>query len=169
MIDPCRSARMLASALEGDQIALALMPDGRVIQLQGSPPPELLVSDPPGHSLVDWVSRDQARVPAFLWPNGPRDWYSCRLYRCQDGVLMLAVRPLQNTYELTARELDVLTSLAAGRSNAEIAAQFFITIRTVRAHVEHILRKLQASTRTAAVRVAMANGLLVAQRSVTTG
>jgi DNA-binding CsgD family transcriptional regulator len=166
MIDPARSARTLASALEGDQTAIALMPDGQVIPLQGDPAAELLVSDPPGHSLVDWVTDGPPGVPAFLWPRGPRDWYSCRLYRCRDDVLVLAVRLLQNTYELTTRELQVLTSLAAGRSNAEVAAELCVTVRTVRAHVEHLLQKLQVSSRTAAVRVAMAEGLLVPRRAV---
>jgi DNA-binding CsgD family transcriptional regulator len=167
MIDPTRSARMLASALEDDQTVIALMPDGEVLLLRGHPAPELLVSDPPGHSLVDWVTAGPARVPAFLWPKGPRNWYSCRLYRCRDDVLVLAVRPLRNTHELTARELQVLTSLAAGRSNAEAAAELCVTVRTVRAHVEHVLQKLHVGSRTAAVRVAMAEGLLVPYPAVT--
>jgi hypothetical protein len=75
MIDPARSARMLASALEGDQTAVALMPEGRVLPLQGDLAPELLISDPPGQSLVDWVTSEHPKVPAFLWPRSPRGWY----------------------------------------------------------------------------------------------
>jgi DNA-binding NarL/FixJ family response regulator len=90
----------------------------------------------------------------------------CRLYECRDGVLVLSVRQTRTTHELTRRVLEVLTSLAAGRSTAETAAAFCVTVRTVRAHVEHILQKLQGRTRTPAVRVAIADGLLVPRRGV---
>ncbi len=43
---------------------------------------------------------------------------------------------------LTSRELEVALLIAAGRTNAEIAAELFISARTVEHHVEHILAKL---------------------------
>lgn len=54
---------------------------------------------------------------------------------------------------LTPRELDVLGLLVDGQSNHEIADRLVVTDRTVATHVEHILHKLEAPTRTlAAVR-----------------
>jgi LuxR family transcriptional regulator, maltose regulon positive regulatory protein len=52
---------------------------------------------------------------------------------------------------LTSRELEVLTMLAAGRSNQAIASQLVVTLDTVKKHVTHILGKLGAANRTEAV------------------
>ena len=53
--------------------------------------------------------------------------------------------------QLTARELEVLGLLAAGRSNQAIAAELVITLDTVKKHVTHVLDKLGAANRTEAV------------------
>ena len=52
---------------------------------------------------------------------------------------------------LTSRELEVLTMLAAGRSNQAIAGELVVTLDTVKKHVSHILDKLGAANRTEAV------------------
>ncbi len=57
--------------------------------------------------------------------------------------------------ELTERERDVLEYLAKGYTNRQIAEQLGITANTVKKHVDHILQKLQVSTRAAAVAVAL--------------
>ena len=57
--------------------------------------------------------------------------------------------------ELTDRERDVLELLAQGHTNRQIAGQLGITANTVKKHVDHILLKLQVSTRAAAVAVAL--------------
>ncbi len=53
--------------------------------------------------------------------------------------------------DLTAREMDVLRALAAGKTNAQIALSLFVSEGTVKSHVKHILRKLGAANRTDAV------------------
>jgi LuxR family maltose regulon positive regulatory protein len=53
--------------------------------------------------------------------------------------------------QLTSRELEVLTMLAAGRSNQAIASQLVVTLDTVKKHVSHLLGKLGAANRTEAV------------------
>jgi DNA-binding CsgD family transcriptional regulator/GAF domain-containing protein len=53
--------------------------------------------------------------------------------------------------DLTAREIDVLRALAAGKTNAQIALSLFVAEGTVKSHVKHILRKLGAANRTDAV------------------
>lgn len=52
---------------------------------------------------------------------------------------------------LTNRELEVLQLMAEGATNAEIARQLVITEGTVKSHVKHVLRKLRAGNRVAAV------------------
>ena len=52
---------------------------------------------------------------------------------------------------LTSRELDVLRLMAAGDTNARIATRLVISEGTVKSHVKHILRKLNAANRAEAV------------------
>ncbi len=48
---------------------------------------------------------------------------------------------------LTDRELEVATAIGSGASNAEVAAQLFMSEATVKAHVSRLLTKLQVSNR----------------------
>jgi DNA-binding NarL/FixJ family response regulator len=53
--------------------------------------------------------------------------------------------------ELTEREEEILVLVAQGKSNQEIAAQLFVSVKTVRNHVSNILLKLQVADRAQAV------------------
>jgi DNA-binding NarL/FixJ family response regulator len=55
-----------------------------------------------------------------------------------------------DTHGLTARELEVLRLVAAGRSNHEIATALVISDHTVARHLQNIFAKLGVSSRTAA-------------------
>ena len=61
---------------------------------------------------------------------------------------------------LTARELEVLRLLAAGRSNQAIAQELVVAVGTAKRHVANILGKLQAESRLEAVARARDLGLL---------
>jgi len=58
-----------------------------------------------------------------------------------------AVRPGENRPRLTRREQDVAVLVARGLSNGQIAATLVISVRTVETHVQHIMDKLDVSTR----------------------
>ena len=53
--------------------------------------------------------------------------------------------------ELTEREEEILSLVAQGKSNQEIAGQLFVSVKTVRNHVSNILLKLQVADRAQAV------------------
>jgi len=61
---------------------------------------------------------------------------------------------------LTDREAEVLSYLADGWSNDEIADRLGIGARTVRFHLDHVYRKLGVGRRTEAVREAVTRGFL---------
>jgi DNA-binding NarL/FixJ family response regulator len=62
--------------------------------------------------------------------------------------------------ELTPRELEVLTQIARGRSNAEIAADMYLSEATVKTHVSRILAKLDLRDRVQAVVFSYEEGLI---------
>jgi DNA-binding NarL/FixJ family response regulator len=61
---------------------------------------------------------------------------------------------------LSAREIEVLSLVAAGQSNKIIAAQLFISEATVKGHVKSIFAKLGANDRTHAVTLALRRGII---------
>jgi DNA-binding CsgD family transcriptional regulator/tetratricopeptide (TPR) repeat protein len=78
------------------------------------------------------------------------------------GVRNVPRRPSMLSADgLSAREQDVLTLLADGRRNTEIAAALFLSRRTVEHHVAAILRKLGVPNRTEAARHARTIGVTV--------
>ena len=69
-------------------------------------------------------------------------------------------RPAPAAHGLSAREIEVLRLVAAGRSNGEIGDQLFITRKTAGVHVTHILDKLGVSNRVEAAMAAARLGLV---------
>jgi DNA-binding NarL/FixJ family response regulator len=57
--------------------------------------------------------------------------------------------------QLTPREAEVLRLIAAGRSNTEIARELFLTVATVKSHVNAIFAKLPARDRAQAIALAL--------------
>ncbi|GLY48411.1 response regulator transcription factor [Lentzea sp. NBRC 102530] len=62
---------------------------------------------------------------------------------------------------LSKREYEVLTLIAEGLENQQVAAELVVSTETVRTHVKGILRKLGARDRTHAVSLAYRSGLLI--------
>ena len=83
------------------------------------------------------------------------------------GAALLApdaatARPAGPGGELSEREVEVLTLIANGLTNAEIAERLYVSVRTVETHRAHIHQKLNVRTRAEIVRVARESGILEA-------
>ena len=61
---------------------------------------------------------------------------------------------------LSARERELVTLVAQGRTDAEIAAQLYISIRTVRSHLDRIRDKTGCRRRADLTRLALSTGLV---------
>ena len=75
-------------------------------------------------------------------------------------ALGLEASQLVPAHPLSARELEVLRLVATGKSNRTIAAELFISERTVERHVSNIFGKLDVSSRAAATAYAYENQLV---------
>jgi two-component system response regulator NreC len=81
--------------------------------------------------------------------------------RAAPEELLTAIRVTAQTLDgLTPRENEVLTLLADGASNAEIAQQLSISPKTVARHRENIMGKLNLHTRTELVKYAIRKGII---------
>ncbi|MEA2450670.1 MAG: two-component system, NarL family, response regulator NreC [Thermoleophilaceae bacterium] len=69
-------------------------------------------------------------------------------------------KPDADEDDLSQRETEVLRLIALGHTNAEIAAQLYLSVRTVESHRAHIQQKLRLSTRAELVRYALEHGHL---------
>jgi len=106
-----------------------------------------------------------ARTPKAAADELRREVRSSRLARdAVDAVLAAAghERPKRSAGPagLTAREVEVLTLIARGASNKQVAQSLGITTKTAGTHIERIYVKIGASTRSTATLFAMRNGLL---------
>lgn len=134
-------------------------PDTRIVVLTMQDDPEFarralqsgaaayVLKESADHELVEAVRR-AASGETYLTP---------RL-----GAALAAAPPTPSgpPDNLTERELQVLRLIALGHTNAEIAAQIFVSVRTIESHRAHIQQKLGRSTRAELVRYALDNGLL---------
>jgi HD-GYP domain-containing protein (c-di-GMP phosphodiesterase class II) len=73
-------------------------------------------------------------------------------------------KPAARNDKLTPREVEILTLVAQGQSNRQIAQQFTLSEKTVRNHVERIYNKLGVSNRIGASLYALENGIVPAPR-----
>lgn len=75
-------------------------------------------------------------------------------------VLKLLRPGTVNTEALTTRETEVLRRLADGLTTEQIAADLYVSVNTVRNHVNNVIRKLNVHSRLEAVSYAIRNGLI---------
>lgn len=128
---------------EGEQYFFEMLQAGALGYIPKRAAPDDLVS------AVRVVSQGNV----FLYPSLAKVLVKDFLHRTESGV----------TYsgeEVTAREREVLTYIAEGHTNREIAEALVISVRTVDRHRENIMRKLNLHSRVELVKYAIEKGLI---------
>jgi two-component system response regulator NreC len=104
--------------------------------------------------------RAVARGEAFLYTSVAKKLMSDYLNRAQ----MSGETEAQTQYAgLTTREREVLTLIAEGLSNREIAERLVLSLSTVQTHYTHILEKLNLHKRVELIKYAIRNGMIDAE------
>ena len=94
--------------------------------------------------------------------------HSIYLARGHNGKRQRSRESIEEAWGLTRRELEILTLVAEGHSNAQLARMLWVTEQTVKFHLSNIYRKLNVSNRTEASRWAQVHGLLPLQTAAST-
>jgi DNA-binding CsgD family transcriptional regulator len=173
-IDPMRSLLMVARLVQRATAGVVLCRDGGIAPLPGMPENELLTAGSAVFGAADNVLRGCRAYGSFLWPRGgrhaPEGYLRVTVLPSPDDlpsmlIGMLLLSPAGDLRGLTPRELEVLGLVIDGCSNQEIALELVIAPRTVATHLEHILVKLDAPSRTHAAVRAEREGLYVPART----
>ncbi|MGZ4508918.1 MAG: response regulator transcription factor [Blastococcus sp.] len=173
-VDPLHSLAAAAQLVQRAIAGVVVRADGGMDPLPGMGGHELLVPGSPALAVARAELDAGLLHRSFLWPMGGRHAPGGHaritvLARAQDLPVRIVgiaiVSHPGDLHGLTARELEVLGLIVEGRSNRQISRTLVVSQRTVAAHVEHILAKLSAPTRThAAVRAERA-GLYIPSRA----
>jgi DNA-binding NarL/FixJ family response regulator len=124
---------IMLTTFEGDvEIQRALEAGARGYMLKSMPPKDLV-------EVIRQVHSGRKRIPPQL-------------------AAQLAEH--MSDEDLTAREIEVLSQIAGGNRNRDIAEKLFITEETVKVHIKHIMEKLGASDRTQAVAIGLRRGII---------
>jgi DNA-binding NarL/FixJ family response regulator len=118
------------------------------------------------------VTATEAGCAGFILKTSPLDELVAAVRTAAAGEIMVSsdllgrllnrlhhqyVRP---AHELTAREREILELIAEGLTNSAIATRLFISVNTVRNHVQNVLSKLDAHSKLEALSVAIREGLI---------
>jgi DNA-binding NarL/FixJ family response regulator len=124
---------VMLTTFEGDvEIKRALEAGARGYLLKSMPPKELV-------EIIRQVHAGKKRIPSQL-------------------AAQLAEH--MSDEGLTDREVEVLSQIAGGNRNRDIAERLFISEETVKVHIKHIMEKLGANDRTQAVAIGVRRGVI---------
>lgn len=105
------------------------------------------------HAVLDggvMIRSDLLRQAMRTLPHGPAHHRTATAHADEAGI----------TEEFTEREIEILTRLATGAANRQIASELHLAEVTVKKHVQTIIAKLHASDRTQAAVLALRAGLI---------
>jgi DNA-binding CsgD family transcriptional regulator len=169
-VDPMRTLLAAAHLVRGATAGVVLRVDGGCQTLPGLPADALLSPCSPVLVAARERIADGQVYSSFLWPVGgahaPGGHLRVTVLTAPEDApprltAVALLSPATDLHGLTPRELEVLGLLVEGCSNQEIARTLVVAPRTVAAHLEHVLVKLAAPTRTLAAVRAERDGLYV--------
>ncbi|MEV4709342.1 LuxR C-terminal-related transcriptional regulator [Actinoplanes sp. NPDC049316] len=169
-LDPLRTVGAMADIVADVSAGALLTRSGRIEALPGRPGHPMVCSGSPLVRVSTSALHRDGAYASFVYPvdGGVRTSELVRVTvlscaavapgNLRAVILISAAPPLHG---LTRRELEVLGGLVEGWSNARIAATLFVAARTVVSHVEHVMAKLGAESRTMAAMRASRQGLYI--------
>lgn len=171
-----------ADGAEAVELTRTLRPDVvlmdlRMPVLDGTAATQQILAGPGGARVVvlttyetdtDILRAVEAGASGYLLKDTPRDELVAGIRGVARGETVLAPSVAQRLVanvrradeRLTPREVEVLSEVARGRSNAQVGAVLFISEATVKTHLLRIFTKLAVDDRTRAVTVAIERGIL---------
>jgi DNA-binding CsgD family transcriptional regulator len=167
-LDPLRTLAAIASLVAHASAGVGLTHAATTMALPGLPDDALLAAGSPVLHAAAARLRGGPQLFTFLSPApGTGGLVRVTALACPPqpasdlhGVVVLSPAP-QERHGLTLRELQVLGLLVEGCSNVEIAVALRLAPRTAVAHLEHIMVKLAATSRTVAAVQALRQGLYI--------
>jgi DNA-binding NarL/FixJ family response regulator len=154
-INGIEATRQIKASVPGAAILALTMhaDDSYVFQLLKAGGSGYVLKNAAATDLVQAV-RAARRGEAFLYPSVAKAVVADYLKRLEAGEG-------RETYDgLTQREKEILTLVAEGATNQEIAERLYISVKTVQTHRAHIMEKLNLHDRTMLVRYAIRKGLI---------
>jgi DNA-binding NarL/FixJ family response regulator len=118
------------------------------------------------------VAATEAGCAGFILKTSPLDELVAAVRTAAAGEIMVSAdllgrllnrlhhRYAEPAHDLTAREREILELIAEGLTNGAIAKRLFISVNTVRNHVQNILAKLDVHSKLEALSVAIRDGLI---------
>ena len=155
-----------------------ILMDLRMAEMDGAAATAQIQTQQPGTPVLILTTYDtnadilraiEAGATGYLLKDTPREDLFAAIRSVAQGKAVLAptvaTRLLRQRQTLagealSARELEVLSLVARGASNKEIARSLYLSEATVKSHLIHLFGKLGVTDRTAAVTVALQHGLL---------
>jgi len=141
---------------------------GSVIEIPGRDPGDFLRH---GSELVRAISADRpgmSCVSRRWWIGASRRLLRLDLHGGPEGTLVMA-QEMPLPHELSVREFEVISLVATGPTNAQIARLLFISESTVAKHVQSCMRKTGAASRAVLAANAVVDGVLLRPATATSG
>ena len=125
----------------------------------------IIVTSMPEYS---WLSKARRiGVDSFWYKDGQKDSLLDVMKRTMlgehiypDKTPLIQIGNATN-HDFTERELDILKELVTGDTNSEIAKRLFISVATVKSHIQHLMEKTGFKTRTELVAAARGLGIVI--------
>ncbi|MBQ7445700.1 MAG: response regulator transcription factor [Clostridia bacterium] len=170
------NAKAAPAVCKGGEVDLVLMDVMTELDSSGLDAAEEIKRDFPDIKVIivtsmpeySWLSRArQIGVDSFWYKDGQKDSILDVMERTMAGehiypdeTPLIRIGNATN-HEFTDRELDVLKELTTGDTNAEIAERLFISVATVKSHIQHLMEKTGFKTRTELVSEARGLGIVI--------